>query len=231
LVGSISKVEAELRQADANEKLQTALQLYSQGRNEESLKALDDVLKVQPGDSRAQRLMADIRAEIANQHVAEGRRLYAQRQFNAAIAQWKKAVEYGYDPRAADMLIARTKEQMRREVEAKHRAEAAAQQAAEEAQRKTEEEAKAKAEAEQKAREQPQQTLTPGAETPSLNPIGISEENRRSANDHYIQGINHFQNGNYEKAREEWLLCNHLDPSNADCAAGLQRIDQQVNGP
>src|SRR5208282_4453144 len=105
------------------------------------------------------------------------------------------------------------------------------EEAAREAQRRAEEEARAKAEAEKKAAEEAKKTLNPTPQAPALNPVGITDENRRSADKHYIQGISYFQSGNYDKAKEEWLLCNHLDPTNADCAAGLQRIDQQLNGP
>ena len=229
LVANISRVESEVRQADANERLQTALQLYSQGRNDESLKALDEVLKVQPGDARASRLQNEIRSEIANQHIEEGRRKYAQRQYPAAIEQFKKAVQYGYDQRAAELLIARTKEQMRLEAEAKKKAEEDRIRAEEEARRKAEEEARAKAEAEKKAAEDAKkQTISPD---PGIQPKGVTEENRRAAESHQIQGLNYFSNGNYDKAKEEWIECTHLDPSNADCAQGLQRIEQLLNGP
>ena len=229
LVSNISRVESEVRQADANEKLQTALQLYSQGRNDETLKALDDVLKIQPGDARATRLQNEIRSEIANQHVEEGRRKYAQRQYTAAIEQFKKAVQYGYDPRAADLLIARTKEQMRLEAEAKKRAEEAEaerkRKEAEDAERKRKEAEEAAKRAQDDAKKQ---QLTPD---PGIQPKGVTEENRRAAENHQIQGLNYFSNGNYDKAKEEWIECTHLDPSNADCAQGLQRIEQLLNGP
>lgn len=230
LVSKIASVESEVRQADANEKLQAALTLYSQGRNDETLKALDDVLKIQPGDARATRLMHEIRTEIANQHVEEGRRKYAQRQYPAAIEQFKKAVEYGYDQRAADLLIARTKEQMRLEAEAKKKAEEDRIRAEEEAKRKAEEDAKAKEEAARKAAEDAKrgQTLT---QDPGIQPKGVTEENRRAAESHQVQGLEYFSNGNYDKAKEEWIECTHLDPSNADCAQGLQRIEQLLNGP
>jgi hypothetical protein len=100
---------------------------------------------------------------------------------------------------------------LRFDYEAKHNAEQAAKRSALEAMREYKDEATVR--------------------DPSSKPISKSEEKRRSADDHYIQGINYFQNGDYEKARKEWHLCNHLDPSNADCAAGLQRVDQRVNGP
>lgn len=57
------------------------------------------------------------------------------------------------------------------------------------------------------------------------------EEPRRQAVKHWHSGIIYFQAGDYEKARDEWLLCSQLDPKNVDCTAGLQRIDASFGGP
>ena len=79
LTSAIAKVEAEAREQDSNEKLQTALNLYSQGQTQESLQMLDQVLEAGPGNAQAQKLMAEIRSEMASQHVAEGRHAGADR--------------------------------------------------------------------------------------------------------------------------------------------------------
>ncbi|MBI3505124.1 MAG: hypothetical protein HY059_09800 [Proteobacteria bacterium] len=231
LVSAISKVEAELRQSDANDKLQSALQLYSQGKSQESLQALEQVLQVEPGDPKAQRLMAEIRAEAANQHVAEGRRLYGMRQYTPAIAAWKKAVDNGYDPRSADLLIARAKEQMKRESEAKKRAEEDKKRRDDEEKARQEEEAKRKADEEEKAKKEAEAKLSAKPPVQPELPAVTSEENKRSAIQHWNAGLIYYQQGQYEKARDEWILCKQLDPGNSDCVSGLQRIDQQFGGP
>ena len=149
LSDTIAKAEAEARDQDSNEKLQTALNLYSQGQTAESLKMLDQVLETGPGNVKAQKLMAEIRSEMANQHVAQGRRHYETRRYDEAIGEWKKAVAYGYEPRSADQLIARAKEQSKREDSARKRAAEEAKEKAELA-KKAEEEAKTKEEEEKR---------------------------------------------------------------------------------
>lgn len=47
---------------------------------------------------------------------------------------------------------------------------------------------------------------------------------------HYLEGVKYFQNSDYPKAREEWKKARKMDPSNADAAAGLKRIDQILSG-
>jgi tetratricopeptide (TPR) repeat protein len=237
LVSSIAKVEAEAREADANEKLQTALNLYSQGLIDESIKMLDEVLALGPGNAKAQKLQAEIRSEMAGQHVAEGRKLYEGRKYEEAQAEWKKAVAYGYDQRAADQLVARAKEQIRREDEAKKRAAVAAKQRAEEEKvraaelAKAEAEKKAKAEADAKAAAAAAATAATSTGTAKSDAgqtaaaLGTSEENKRQSSQYYLSGIIYYDKGDFEKARNEWTHSLQLDPSNPDAKAGLERIN------
>jgi tetratricopeptide (TPR) repeat protein len=234
LTAAIAKVEAEAREQDANEKLQTALNLYSQGLVLESLKMLDQVLEAGPGNVKAQKLQAEIRAEVANQHVAEGRRLYESRNYEKAIGEWKAAVEYGYDPKSSDQLVARAKEQMRREEAAKKRAAEAAKERAEDAKKKKEEDAKADEEAKKKAEEDKAKAdaeakaAQAAGQAPAAAPPagGISDNAKQQSAQAYLDGVISYQKGDYEKARDKWLHAKQLDPSNADAAQGLEKIEK-----
>ncbi len=233
LTAAIAKVEAEAREQDANDKLQTALNLYSQGQTVESLQMLDQVLQAGPGNLKAQKLMAEIRSEMASQHVAAGRQLYEGRKYDAAIVEWRKATTYGYDANAADQLIARAKEQMRREDEARKRAAEVAAKKAEEDKKKAEEEAKAKAEADAKAKAEAEAAAKAAAQQAPAAPAApppSSEEAKKSSQQHYLSGVIFFQKGDYEKARDEWSLALQLDPSNSDAKAGLDRIEKLYGG-
>lgn len=242
LVASIAKVEAEAREQDANEKLQAALNLYSQGLIDDALKMLDQVLEAGPGNTKAQKLQAEIRSEMASQHVAQGRQSYEGRRYNDAIGSWKKATAYGYDQKSADQLIARAKEQMRREEAAKKRSEELAKQREEEAKLKAEElakkeaEDKAKREAEEQAAKANAAAGDPGAPaggaaaSAGAPPAATSEDNKRSSQQHYLSGVIFFQKGDYEKAKNEWSLALQLDPGNSDAKSGLDRIEKLYSG-
>lgn len=233
LVSSIAKVEAEAREADANERLQTALNLYSQGLIDESIKMLDEVLALGPGNAKAQKLQAEIRAEMASQHVTAGRKLYESRKYEEAQKEWKKAVTYGYDTRAADQLISRAKEQVRREDAAKRRATEIAKQKKEEEERRAAEIAKAEAEAKAKAEADAKAAAAAAGPTgtPKTDPAttaaaaGVSEENKRQSQQYYLSGIIYYDKGDFEKARNEWTHALQLDPGNPDAKAGLERIN------
>lgn len=238
LTQSISKVESEAREQDANEKLQSALHLYEQGLVLESLKMLDSVLEAGPGNVKAQKLQAEIRAEVANQHVSEGRRLYESRQYDKAIVEWKHAVEYGYDPKAAEQLTARAKEQMRREEGARKHAAELAKQREEDAKKKNEEDAKAasdtkkkdaddKTQAAQTAQTAPasQASAAPAAAAPA--PAALSSESaKQQSGQAYADGMQLFMRGDYDKARDKFLQAKQLDPSNPDAIQGLERIEK-----
>jgi tetratricopeptide (TPR) repeat protein len=234
LTAAIAKVEAEAREQDANEKLQTALNLYSQGLVLESLKMLDQVLEAGPGNVKAQKLQAEIRAEVANQHVAEGRRLYESRQYEKAISEWKAAVEYGYDPKSSDQLVARAKEQIRREAAAKAHAAEVAKERKEEEAKKKDEQAKADAEAKKKADEDKAKadadakTAAATASAPASGgpPAAATDSAKQQSEQAYLSGVIFYQKGDYEKARDKWLSAKQLDPSNADAVAGLEKIEK-----
>ncbi len=230
LMGVISKAEAELRGQESNEKLQKALNLYGQGDTETALKLLDEILTIEPGEEKATKLIAEIRLEIAKQHVAQGRTLYRDRKYTAAIKEWNRSVEFGYDARRANVLIASARDQMRREAEAKRLAEERRKQ---EEERKAQEEEKRKQdeeEAKRKAAEEASKTLDATPPEAAPQPTGPTEDDKRRAIKHWNEGIKYFQKNEPAKARDEWLLCKKFDPSNSECIEGLKRLDSTYGG-
>ncbi len=230
----IAKAEAEAREQQSNQKLQTALNLYSQGSIGESLKMLDSVLESGPGNVKAQKLRAEIRSEMASQHVSQGRRHYERRRYKKAIGEWKKARSYGYSTRAANQLVARAKERMRNRAEARKRAAEKRKKAKEDAriaaEEKAEREAEEKEKAELAAKEDERNSgRTTGGPT-STGPARISVDAKNSSQQHYLSGVIYFQKGDYAKARDEWTLAKQLDPSNSDAQAGLDRINKLYGG-
>ncbi len=227
LTAELAKVETELREQDTNEKLQAALNLYSQGLVLESLHMLDTVLESGPGNIKAQKLQAEIRAEVANQHVAEGRRLYESRQYVKAMAEWKQAGEYGYDINSSEQLIARAKEQMRREETAKKRAAEVAKSRAEDAKKQKAEEETATAESKKKENEEKAGGASGQASAVGAPPSAQNtESNKHAAEQSYLEGMVYYMKGDYNNARDKWLHAKQLDPGNPDAVAGLEKIEK-----
>jgi tetratricopeptide (TPR) repeat protein len=239
----IAKAEAEAREQQANQQLQTALNLYSQGSIGESLKMLDSVLESGPGNVKAQKLRAEIRSEMASQHVAQGRRFYERHDYQKAIAEWETAKKYGYSTRAANQLVARAKERMQNLIVAKQKAQDRRKEAEEKARLDAEEKAKRDAEEKEKADAAAKEDTQTAGPTGSGSPANantnasapdaggrISEDAKRSSQQHYLSGVIYFQKGDYAKARDEWTRAKQLDPSNSDAIAGLDRIEKLYGG-
>lgn len=227
IVEYITRVEDELRQETANEKLKAALEAYAQGRLRGAYLGLRGVLEIQPGDSKANKLLAEVKSEIEQGYIARGRKSYGERKYNDAITEWNSAKTYTANRSYLDQLISRAKEQMRLEADDKRRrSEAAARKAKEEEDRRKQEEADA-AEALRKAKASGA-TVMEGPLTGRTTII--TEENRMSGQQHYLEGLKYFQNSNYEKARDEWTIARQLDPTNTDVEAGLKRIEQILSG-
>lgn len=221
----ITRVEDELRQQRANDRLKEALEFYAQGKLLSAYQGLRRALEVQPGDSKAGKLLAEVKLELENGFIAAGKKLYGVRKYTEAIGEWDKAKPYTANMSYLNNLIARARQQMKLESdEKKRRSEEAARRAREEEERRAkEEEERLKAEAEAKRK-------GIKVEEGIKKPAGVSEENKLASQQHYLEGLKYFQNSNYDKARDEWTIAKQLDPTNADTAAGLKRIEQILAG-
>ncbi|HOI41975.1 MAG TPA: hypothetical protein PK523_03435 [Elusimicrobiales bacterium] len=225
IIERIARSEEELRRERATDSLKTALEAYARGDLKGAHDGLRRVLEIQPGDAKAGKLFSDVRGELEQGFVERGKQLYGRRKYTEAIGEWDKAKPYSENPKYLAQLVSRAKQQMKLEEDArKRRAEEAARRAREEEERRAKEEEERR-KAEEEAR---RKGLASGPV--EKKPQVVTEENRVSAQRHYMEGIKHFQSANYEKARDEWTIARQLDPGNADAEAGLKRIEQLLSG-
>ncbi|KAF0127281.1 MAG: Tetratricopeptide domain-containing protein [Elusimicrobia bacterium] len=225
IIDRIARVEDELRRERATDSLKSALEAYAQGNLKGAYDGLRRVLEIQPGDAKAGKLLGDVKGEIEQGFIARGRQLYGSRKYTEAISEWDKAKPYASNPKYLAQLVSRAKQQMKLEEEARKRR-------AEESARKAREEEELRAREEEERRKAEEEAKRKGVASGPVEkkPQGVSEENRQSAQRHYMEGIKHFQSANYDKARDEWTIAKQLDPGNADADAGLKRIEQLLSG-
>jgi tetratricopeptide (TPR) repeat protein len=223
----LAKVETANRNEIANQKLKQAVSLYSSGKLQAALGLLNDTLEVRPGDSRIHKLAYEIRTEIGERHIARGKTFYSKRQYDNAVSEWQKARQYYNDQDYISTLIARANTQKKREAEFKRKKEEEARkkaiEAAEAERKKREEEARKKMEEELSTSE----TESEVKKLPSSGPV--TEENRRAAQQYYLQGLSHFNNGDFEQARSKFEIALQYDPEHTDAKVGLQRIEQMAS--
>lgn len=217
----ITKIEEELRQQKSNQQLKQALEDYSNGKIIAAYRGLQKALEIQPGDSKSAKLLAEVKGEIENGYIENGKKLYGARKYTNAITEWNKARPYSVNPDYLNQLVARAKQQMKREAdERKRRAELAERRKKAEAERRAKE-----AEERRKAEEEAAQKGISLDEMSEQTPT-VSAENRAQAQNHYMEGLKYFQNSNYEQARNSWTIAKQLDPENEDVKFGLKRIEQ-----
>lgn len=216
----ITRVEEELRQQKSNQQLKQALDDYAKGKILQAYKGLQRALEIQPGESKSTKLLAEVKGEIENGYIENGRKLYGQRKYTSAITEWNKARPYSSNPDYLNQLVARARQQMKREADEK-KAKAAR---AEKRRREEEERRKREAEERRKAEEEAAKsgiTLDEVEEKPA-----VSAENRSQATQHYLEGVKYYGDADYVKARNSWTIAHQLDPENEDVNNGLKRIEQ-----
>ncbi|MCK5583902.1 MAG: hypothetical protein KAI33_08930, partial [Elusimicrobiales bacterium] len=183
---------------------------------------LKKVLEIKPSDSKAAKLLEEVRGEIEKGYIAQGRKYYGRRKYDKAIASWNKAKPYAESASYINRLIKRTNNQMKREKKEKKR------RFEEGARRKKEEVERRKREEEDKKRNFSTQKSGPIADGGRKK--RVLQENRVASQHHYLSGLKYFQNSDYAKAKNEWTIAKQLDPENADVQAGLKRIENILSG-
>lgn len=241
LVNRIAQTENLLRKQQVQQAMEEAMNYYNQGRFVESYAVFERITKIQPGDTRAQKYMSQLKEEIAQTYFTAGNKSYNAQKYDTAISYWTNAKKWGADAAHMDRLI---KKARNAKEDALRRKQEAAQKAAEAAQKQAEQEAQAVEE------EEPVETvtvegnsLTPGATTgvpgsPSFSDsnnvtqgIGgaagrVSAEASAASRQKYIEGLDAFNQDDYERARQAWIVAKQLDPGNTDADLGLRKVEE-----
>lgn len=251
LVAKISEAETKLRQQQLQDNMKQALELYNQGKYVEAYTVFERIKKIQPGDPRVEKYMSQLKNEIAGGYYTAGCQAYNSYRFDQAIAYWNNAKKWGADAVAMDKLIRQSRSAKERfirsqELQAKQ-AQLDAQRALEQAQQKADE-------LQKKAEEQDiLETVTvdnqvstapiiPGA-VPGTTPGGmpgvnevvpglsggvtrVSAEASAASRAKYIEGLDAFNQDDFERARQAWIVAKQLDPGNTDAELGLRKVEE-----
>lgn len=249
LLAKISETENKLRKQQVADSMKQALDFYNKGQFVESYTVFERITKIQPGDPRVQKYMSQLKNEIAAGYYNAGNKSYNSNRFDQAISYWTNAKKWGADSGTMDALIKQARNakenHLRVKQERAQQAEIAAQKA-EEAAQKAEEAAQ---KAEETAQEEPIETVTvdntliPGATGgigTSVGAVGanetlptlggtvnrVSPEASAASRAKYIEGLDAFNQDDYERARQAWIVAKQLDPGNSDADLGLRKVEE-----
>ncbi len=240
LVNKIAQTENLLRQQQVKEAMEQALDYYNKGQFLESYAVFERITKIQPGDQRVQKYMSQLKDEIAQSYYTAGNRSFKSKKYDSAINYWTNAKKWGADESEMDRLIKNARNAKENALKRKQEA----------IRKAAEEQKKAEEAAEQELLEEEEvetvmvegsglSPLTPGASGAVLGAdangttsgIGgaatrVSAEASAASRQKYIEGLDAFNQDDYERARQAWIVAKQLDPGNTDADLGLRKVEE-----
>ena len=249
LVAKIAETENKLRKQQVADSMKQALDFYNKGQYVESYAVFERITKIQPGDPRVQKYMSQLKNEIAAGYYNAGNKSYNANRFDQAVSYWTNAKKWGADATTMDGLIKRARNAKENNLRVKQQQTLQAQRAAQQA-----EEAAQKAEEAAKAAEENIETVTvdgnvpgltdgtviPGAASGSIGTGGVNEtlpnlspttnrvtaEASAASRAKYIEGLDAFNQDDYDRARQAWIVAKQLDPGKSDADLGLRKLEE-----
>lgn len=245
LTAKIAEVENTMKNEENQKVLNKAFALYSQGKLIGAYREFERAMEIQPGEQQTQRFTMQLKDEIAKGYYEAGNKAYNNHKYNTAVANWKEAKNWGYNPNDIAMRI------------------------------KSAEAAKTKASQAKKTQNKPasltpsipvsaqpetpvipippEETAQPGDNDKQMTPVAvapatpssvedpafptkvltndnpISEDARQASNARYLIGAKYYAEGDYDKAKEAFLAALSLNPENSDAALGLKNIEAKTS--
>ena len=256
LVSKIAETENKLRKQQVEDSMKQALEFYNKGQYVESYAVFERITKIQPGDPRVQKYMSQLKNEIAAGYYQAGNRSYNANRFDQAVSYWTNAKKWGADTTTMDGLIKRARNAKENHLRVKQqqavtKAEQAAQkaeEAANKAEQKAEEALPEQPETVVVDGNVPGMTggtVIPGASTggigSSVGTVGanetlptltgtatnpVSAEASAASRAKFIEGLDAYNQDDYERARQAWIVAKQLDPGNSDADLGLRKLEE-----
>jgi len=241
LVNKIAQTENSLRKQQVKESMEQAMDFYNHGQYLEAYSVFERIAKIQPGDQRVQKYMDQLKDEIAQGYYDAGNKSFNLQKYDSAVTYWQRAKKWGADSNQMDRLI---KKARNAKEEALHRpqvATAAEPAATPEASAPVVEEIVESISTETQSTVAPSSSATPsstGEAVPADTNTAIqgfvptshrvSAEASNASRQKYIEGLDAFQQDDYERARAAWIAAKQLDPGNTDAEMGLRKVDELI---
>ena len=242
LVNKIAQTENLVRQQQVKEAMEQAMSFYNQGQYLEAYSVFERITKIQPGDQRAQKYMSQLKEEIAQSYYDAGNKSFSSQKYDSAVNYWARAKKWGADSGQMDRLIKKARnakeEALRRSSEITS-SKSVTTVVKEESSSKTSSTVSGPVET---VITETQASLTSNStngETSisDVNTVnqGFGSGNRRvsaeasaASRQKYIEGLDAFNQDDYERARAAWIVAKQLDPGNTDADMGLRKVDELI---
>ena len=247
LVNKIAQTENQLREQQVKEAMEKAMNYYNNGQYLESYATFERITKIQPGDQRVQKYMGQLKEEIAQGYYDAGNKSFNAAKYDPAISYWTQAKKWGADANQMDSLIKKARnakeDALRRKQDQAKQAMIKAQQEKEAAKAKEQEKQDEELQDEniETIMEMGNGGLSPLPGTSSgnqLQDVGnntyqgigsaggrVSAEAQEASRQKYKEGLDAYNQDDYERARQAWIVAKQLDPGNTDADLGLRKVE------
>ena len=254
LVSKIAEAENKLRKQQVEESMRQALDFYNKEQYAESYAVFERIMKIQPGDPRVQKYMSQLRNEIAAGYYTAGNRSYNANRFDQAVAYWNNAKKWGADENTIEGLIKQARDSKERFLRMEKERIQREQYEREHPQQAKPEEPPVPTTPEPEPifvgpepgipgpsdpGVTPLPTPAPGAVTsdptlvqpeplPNLNPPinRVTADAAAASRDKFREGMDAYNQDDYERARAAWTMAKQLDPGNSDAEMGLRKLEE-----
>ncbi|WP_428898234.1 hypothetical protein [Parelusimicrobium proximum] len=224
LLNRISKTENIIRTKNFGDAMKEGVTQYNNGKLIASYNAFQKAVRIQPSEPKAQQFSVQVKKELADGYANAAGKAYNSKQYDKAIANWKEAKKWGYDPVQADKFI-------RSANKAKDAAAAAKRPGTPARPGPGGPSVPTFGDDDDGGFKEPLPTDPKGPEFEGGVPLGpeqgqVSEENRRLSVAKYQSGLVAYNNEDYETAKREWQTAVTYDPGNTDASLGLKKIQE-----
>lgn len=234
LVNKIAQAENQLRQQQVKESMEQAMAYYNQGQYLEAYSIFERITKIQPGDQRVQKYMGQLKDEIAQSYYDAGNQSYQTGKYDSAVTYYTNAKKWGANENQMDLLIKKARNAKEAALRRRQEAAARAAQTTEETQNKKGEDQSVEPEDPITTInvDEPETGTTIGPDTNTTTTgIGaganrVSAEASAASRQKYLEGLDAFNQDDYERARQAWIVAKQLDPGNTDADLGLRKVEE-----
>lgn len=241
LNAKIAEVEAKLKQENLQATLNRAFSYYSEGKLIEAYNEFDRALQIQPGELQTQKFLIQLKEEIATKYYTNATTAYNSKKYSTAITNWQEAKKWGYNKADINSLIKKA-QRAQEEVKKSSYKKVQVQTVQEEGGHIYEEininrnvtigpngEENITIEEETITKTIPNPSSSFPTKALTEKPGVITEEARQASIEKYKAGLLYLNEGNNEKAKENFQAALQLNPENSDAALGLKRVEERYN--
>ena len=235
LVNKIAQAENLLRQQQVKESMEKAMSYYNNGQYLEAYSIFERISKIQPGDQHVQKYMSQLKQEIAESYYTAGNSSYQSGKYDSAVTYYTNAKKWGADAGQMDGLIKKTRNA--KEAAIRRKQEAAAAAISESSSHSssggnvTETHETIIIEDNSPLPTDENGNILPGANTnwtsiTTTTTTRVSTEAQAASRQKYNEGLDAYNQDDYERARQLWIVAKQLDPGNTDADLGLRKVEE-----